>query len=161
MIRYVSLAVFLLLVVAASAMGGSFQAGEWYQQLNKPEWTPPDRAFGVVWAVLYLLMALAAWRIWLSRQSVRIGALIWWLIVLALNVGWSWIMFGLHRPGWALLCLTLVVAVAVMSWRAFMLLSRPAGLMLTPLVLWVAFAWYLNYTIWTMNRGGFGNLFGS
>lgn len=158
--RYLSLGFFLLLVVAASAYGSSFEAGAWYQALNKPEWTPPPWLFGPVWAVIYVLMAVAAWRVWLTGRSTRMAALTWWLMALLMNVGWSWFMFGLHRPGWAFFLLGLTVAVSIMAARAIYLVSRQAGTMMVPLVLWVAFAAYLNYTIWTMNQGGFGQLLG-
>jgi tryptophan-rich sensory protein len=131
--RHISLVFFLLAVLAATAFGASFEAGAWYQDLNKPDWTPPDWFFGPAWAVIYLLMAVAAWRVWLSGQSMRTGALAWWLLILALNVTWSWLFF---------------------------LLSRSAGVMMLPLAGWLLFVVYLNYAIWAMNRGGFGQLFG-
>lgn len=160
MARYVSLGFFLLAVLAASAAGASFEAGAWYQELNKPAWTPPDWFFGPAWAVIYVLMAVAAWHVWLGRHSVRIGAVLWWLLILILNVAWSWLMFGLHRPGWAFMMSALILAVAIMCCRAFFLLSRQAGFMLLPLVLWAGFACFLNYSVWTMNRGGFTEWFG-
>lgn len=160
MARHISLVFFLLAVLAASAAGGSFEAGAWYQDLNKPDWTPPNWFFGPAWALIYVLMAVAAWRVWLGRHSVRIGALLWWLLILVLNVAWSWLMFGLHRPGWAFMMNVLILAIAIMCCRAFFLLSRPAGSMLLPLVLWAGFACALNYAVWTMNRGGFTQIFG-
>jgi tryptophan-rich sensory protein len=160
MSRYISLGFFLLAVLAASAAGGSFEAGAWYQALNKPDWTPPNWLFGPIWALIYLLMAAAAWRVWLSKRSMRVGALFWWALLLVLNVIWSWLMFGLHRPGWAFALITVLFILSLMCWRSFILLSRPAGLMLMPFVAWVAFATWLNYTIWAMNQGGLGQLFG-
>jgi len=158
--RYLSLGFFLLAVMAASAIGSGFEAGTWYQEIEKPDWTPPDWFYGPAWAVIYVLMAVAAWRVWLGGRSIRVGAVLWWLLLLVLNVAWSWLLFGLHRPGWAFLFSSVVLAVAVMCCRAFFLLSRSAGLLLTPFVLWAGFLTCLNYTIWTMNRGGFSQLFG-
>jgi tryptophan-rich sensory protein len=158
--RYISLVFFLLAVLAATAVGASFEAGAWYQDLNKPDWTPPDWFFGPAWAVIYLLMAVAAWRVWLSGKSMRVGALAWWLLILAFNVAWSWFMFGLNRTGWAFALSVIVLGISIMCCRAFMLLSRSAGLMMLPLAGWLLFVVYLNYAIWAMNRGGFGQLFG-
>ena len=107
-----------------------------------------------------VLMAVAAWRVWLSRHRARIGAVLWWLLILTLNVAWSWLMFGLHRPGWAFLMCVLILGVAILCTRAFFLLSRPAGLMMLPLVLWATFACALNYGVWTMNEGGFTQIVG-
>lgn len=158
--RYISLAIFLLLVVAAAAAGGSFEVGAWYMALEKPAWTPPNWLFGPVWGVIYVLMAAAAWRVWQARASARLGAIVWWLLILFFNVAWSWLMFGLHRPGWAFLTSILILALAIMCSRAFFLQSRPGGVLMTPLVLWAGFASVLNYAVWTMNGGGIGNLFG-
>ena len=99
--RYVSMAVFLALVVLAAAIGGSFEAGEWYYSMHKPSWTPPPWFFAPLWVILYLTMALAAWQVWLTGHFSRLGALAWWLLQLVLNVAWSWLFFDLHRIGWA------------------------------------------------------------
>lgn len=158
--QYFSLGFFLLLVLAASAFGTSFEAGAWYQALNKPDWTPPGWLYGLASAVVYVLMACAAWRVWTSGHSVRLGALVWWILVLVMSTLLPWLMFGLHRPGWAFVLSVAVFGVSVMCWRAFFLLSRPAGLMLTPFVLWAAYVAALDYAFWAMNQGGFGSLFG-
>lgn len=159
MTQYISLAVFLLAVVAASAFGANFEAGVWYQALAKPDWTPPNWVFGPVWAVIYLLMAVAGWRVWISNKSTRVGALAWWAIILAVNVAWSWMMFGLNRPGWALGVSVVLWGLSVMCARAFHLLSRPAGAMMIPLVIWLSFAVWLNFKIWTLNGGGLPQIF--
>jgi benzodiazapine receptor len=159
MTQYISLAFFLLAVVIAAALGAQFEAGAWYQALNKPSLTPPDWAYGPIWAVIYLLMALAAWRVWNSGRSNRNGALAWWLIILALNVAWSWMMFGLNRPGWVMGLSIILLGLSIMCARAFSLVARPAGLMLVPLVGWLAFVVFFNYNIWAMNGGGLGRFF--
>lgn len=33
---------------------------EWYDALNKPEWTPSGGVIGAVWAVLFALISLSA-----------------------------------------------------------------------------------------------------
>ena len=61
--RLASLAVFLLLVVIAAAVGGQFVGGDWYQGINQPSWNPPAIVMASVWAVLYVLMAVSAWMV--------------------------------------------------------------------------------------------------
>jgi tryptophan-rich sensory protein len=152
------MAVFLVLVVLAAAITGSFEAGEWYYALYKPSWTPPPWFFAPLWVVLYLTMALAAWRVWLTGHYSRFGALTWWMIQLALNVAWSWLFFALNRPGWAWLELSLQIAVVMLCIRAFHLLSKSSAYLMAPYLVWLIFAWTLNLAIWTMNGGPFGKV---
>lgn len=152
--RYTSLATFLLLVLLAAAFGGSFEAGEWYYELRKPAWTPPPWVFGPAWAVLYLMMALAMWKVWQTGHSVRVGALIWWLLQLALNAAWSWLFFGLNRIGWSMLEMTLLIGVVLLCIKAFSTISRTAAWLMAPYLLWLLFALALNFSIWSLNGGG-------
>ena len=158
-VRYLTLAVFLLLVVIAASIGSSFEAGEWYFAMNKPDWTPPAWVFAPIWSVLYVLMALAIWTVWMSGHKSRAGSLTWWLLQLGLNVAWSWLFFGLHRTGWSLLDLTLLLGVVSLCVRAFWASSRVAAMLMLPYLLWLVFAWSLNFGIWMMNGGGIGRWF--
>lgn len=157
--RYGSMAIFLALVVLAAAIGGSFEAGEWYYSLYKPAWTPPSWLFGPVWAALYLMIAMAAWKVWLTGHYARIGALLWWAIQLLMNTAWSWLFFGLQRPGWAWLELSLLIVVVLLCIRAFRPLSKPASYLMVPYLVWLIFAWLLNLVIWTMNGGLLARIF--
>ena len=152
--RYGSLAVLLLLVVAAAYFAGSFEAGEWYyQKLNKPAWTPPGAVLGAGWALTWLTLALAAWQVWRSGRYARLGALAWWLLLLALTVGWSALFFGLNRIGWAWLDLGAALAVTLLCIRAFLPLSRQAAYLMLPALMWLLFTWVLNLVTWTINGG--------
>jgi tryptophan-rich sensory protein len=112
----------------------------------------------VVWAFLYLTMALAAWQIWLTGHYSRLGALSLWLVQLVLNVAWSWLFFGLHRLGWAWLELGLLIAVVVLCIRAFRQLSNSAAYLMAPYLVWLIFSWVLNFATWTMNGGLFSKV---
>ena len=142
-------------VAAVGVIGGLATASSvttWYAGLNKPAFNPPNAVFGPVWTTLYLLMALAAWRIWrAARTSERRPALILYAVQLVLNLAWSLIFFGLRQPALALadigLLLGAVVATAIAFWR----IDRPAGLMMLPYAGWAAFAALLNFEIWRLN----------
>jgi benzodiazapine receptor len=154
--RYAWLAVFLLLVVFAAAISSSFEAGEWYFLLKKPVWTPPPWVFSPIWSLLYVLMALAMWQVWMSGHYTRTGALAWWLLQLGMNVTWSWLFFGLTRSGWAMAEMLLLIGLVVLCMRAFSASSRFAAILMLPYLLWLMFAWVLNFTIWMLNGGGLG-----
>src|SRR5687768_7302876 len=102
-----SLIVFIALVAAAAVTGAQFEPGEWYAQLTKPSWTPPNWLFGPVWTALYVAIAIAGWRAWVSTGARWTPALAAWVVQLVLNTLWSWLFFGLHKPGLALFDLSL------------------------------------------------------
>lgn len=158
--RYTSLGLFLLTVLLVAAFGGSFEAGAWYYALLKPAWTPPSWVFGPAWSVLYLLMAIAMWRVWVSGHPLRVGALLWWLLQLAFNAAWSWLFFGLHRIGWAMFEMAVLIGLVVLCIRAFWTISRAAAWLMVPYLLWLLFALALNFAIWRLNGGGIGSALG-
>jgi tryptophan-rich sensory protein len=143
------LAGFVGLTFLAPLAGVWSPPGEWYQGLAKPTWTPPGWVFGPAWAVLYLLMAAAAWRVW--RCGGWITPLRWWLVQLALNAVWTPIFFGLKQPGWAFAEIVLLWLAILMTLRQFLAVERTAGWLLVPYLLWVSFASALNFAIWRLN----------
>ena len=60
----------------------------WYRTLAKPSWNPPDWVFGPVWTLLYIMMAIAAWLVWKTRDRVA-PAMTLFFVQLALNLAWS------------------------------------------------------------------------
>ena len=144
----------LLVSFAAAAIGGaaSVHAGPFYAQLVRPEWAPPSSIFGPVWTALYTLMAVAAWLVW-RREGPRWRkvALTLFLAQLAFNALWSWLFFAWHHGALAfadiILLWVLIAATIVAFWR----ISRAAGVLMVPYLLWVTFAAALNYKVWQLN----------
>lgn len=138
-------------VFASAALGGYFtnlSVRDWYPALAKPSWTPPDAAFGPVWGVLYVLLAAAGARAWLARDRVPPRkALLALGAVLALMVAWCAAFFGLRNP---LLGFVVIVALCVATATAtalFFEVSRLAGWLFVPVLMWVLFASALNAAI--------------
>ncbi len=125
----------------------------WYAGLAKPDFAPPNWIFAPVWTTLFLLMGIALFLVWRKgseKKGVKIG-LVLFVIQLALNVLWSTIFFGLRNPGGALVEIVFLWFAILATMIAFKKVSRPAGLLLLPYLLWVMFAAYLNYAIWRLN----------
>ena len=148
-----SLLAFVAVTFAVAGIGGgattpAIRSG-WYGSLRKPAWTPPDAVFGPVWALLYTLMAVAAWRVW--RKCGLSGAHAWWTFQLVLNLGWSLLFFGARRPCLALaelVLLWLAISATIVSFRAA---DRRASALLLPYLAWTSFALALNVAIVRQN----------
>ena len=144
---------FLGLCFAAAFIGSLFRPGEWYRSLAKPRWTPPDSVFAPVWTVLYAMMAVAAWLVWQELGLVAAGfPLVVFVGQLGLNVLWSYLFFGMHRPDLALGGIVALWLAIVMTLVSFWVVRPFAGVLLVPYALWVAFAGALNHAIWRLNR---------
>ena len=146
--------VFLLACGAAASTGALFPPGDWYRSLKKPRWTPPNRAFPIVWTLLYLASAVAAARVaTLSGQEPYAGlGLAIWAAQIALNTLWTPVFFGLHRMTLGLVIISLLwLAVAAMT-ILFWGLDPFAGMLVLPYLLWVTVAAALNASIASLNK---------
>ena len=157
--RLASLAVFLLLIVIAAAVGGQFVGGDWYQSMNQPSWNPSAVVMASVWAVLYVLMAVSAWMVWGAMRGLARVALAWWGLQLLLGIAWSWMFFGLHRPGVSLAVMSLWLLVVLIVVRTFRSIKLEASSLMMPVAGWLCFAWVLNFVQWRLNGGGIGSIF--
>jgi translocator protein len=152
--QIIGLAAWLLISFVAAAIGSaaSIQAGPFYTQLVRPGWAPPAGIFGPVWTILYVLMGIAAWRVWRVRGfSAARTALTLFLIQLAVNALWSWLFFGWHLGAAAFADIILLWALIVATLVAFWHISPNAGALLIPYLMWVSFALALNYSVWQLN----------
>lgn len=149
----VALGVFLALNFAAAASGAVFRPGAWYEGLAKPAWTPPNRAFPVIWTALYLMNAVSGWLVWQAAGTAAALALGVYGLSLVINASWSAVFFGLRRMGFGLAIVVLlwlsILAVAAL-FRPF---SALAGALQLPYLLWVTLAAALNLTVLRMNQG--------
>ncbi|MDP1963935.1 MAG: TspO/MBR family protein [Reyranella sp.] len=151
----VGFALFVGLCLGIGALGAAVTATSvktWYAELAKPSFNPPNEVFGPVWTVLYVLMGVAAWRVWRAadRETAR-GPLSMFALQLALNLGWSVSFFGLERIGPSVAVILVLELAIVATALAFRSIDRIAALLLVPYVLWVAFAAILNIAIWRLN----------
>ena len=102
--------------------------------------------------VLYVLMAVAAWRVWrVADREIAQGALTLFALQLALNLGWNVVFFGLERIGPAIAVIVVLDVAVAATALAFRPLDRIAALLLVPQVLWIGFVTVLNIAIWQLN----------
>jgi tryptophan-rich sensory protein len=144
------LAVFVVVVVGVGALIGTQSVpGAWYESLQKPPFNPPNWIFGPVWFTLYVLIAIAGWRIWmLDRGST---AMKFWFAQMLLNWIWSpvWFIAQMLWPAFAIIVALLAAIIG------FMVTARRqdklAAWLFVPYLAWVAFASVLNLSIALLN----------
>lgn len=142
----------LLLVAIAASSGILAPPGEWYAALAKPPLTPPDWLFPVAWTLLYLMMAVAAWKVTLvAPRGERGMALLPFVLQLIANGLWSWLFFAAHWMLIGLLDLLLLWGLIVWTVVTFSRYSRLAAGLLLPYLVWVGFAAYLNAGVLVLN----------
>ncbi|WP_414468367.1 TspO/MBR family protein [Methanobacterium sp. ACI-7] len=124
-----------------------------FDVLNKPSWTPPAWVFGPVWTTLYTLMGIALFLIWrkgLYRRDVKI-AIIVFAVQLILNFFWTIIFFGFRSITGGLIEIIFLWVAILINIILFYRISKAAGLLLVPYIIWVTIASYLNYTLFLLN----------
>jgi tryptophan-rich sensory protein len=126
----------------------------WYAALIRPSFVPPNWVFAPVWTALFLLMGIALFLVWKregENKLVKTALAVFW-VQLGLNTLWSIIFFGLHNLGLALIELIILWLMILATIVVFFRISKAAAILLVPYLIWVAFAGYLNYSFWQLNR---------
>lgn len=149
------LLVFVVVCLAAGRLGAALTEPAlegWYDTLQKPNWTPPDVVFPVAWSILFVTMGIAAWLVWKTaeRGELRLPMTLFFG-QLVINVLWSFSFFGQRSPFLGLICLSALVLAVIITTIAFTRVSRAAGWLFLPYLLWLGYAGALNFAIWKMN----------
>lgn len=147
---WITLAIFLALVVGVGGFIGSQTApGPWFEELVKPPLNPPNWVFGPVWFTLYVMIAVAGWRIWMDQPKST--AMTLWGVQMLLNWAWSPSWFGANMP-WLALAIIVALWLVIVG---FIFIARKrdqlAAWLFVPYLAWVSFATYLNLSIAVLN----------
>lgn len=147
------LLLFFALVEGIGALSGALSGdtGAIYQSLALPPLSPPGWLFGIVWPVLYGLMAIAAYLIYRSGDACAPRTLFWFFVQLALNFFWPLIFFrgGLYWA--AALVILLLDCLVLYTISQFRSISPLAARLMIPYLLWLLFATYLNVGVALLN----------
>ena len=154
--KVVKLIVAILVCQLAGFVGSIFTSpaiSGWYASIQKPLFNPPNWVFAPVWTTLFLLMGISLYLIWdkgLEKKDVKLAVSVFG-VQLALNIVWSFLFFGLQSPFLAFIEIVLLWIAILATIILFYRISKKAGLLLAPYLLWVSFAAFLNYSIWILN----------
>lgn len=141
----------LIVGIIASVISGSSMKN--FENLVKPPLSPPGWLFPVVWTILYILMGVASYLVITSggNKSEIQQALTIYGYQLVVNFLWPTFFFNFGWYLFAFVWLVLLWVLIVIMIIRFCQLSKPAGYLLLPYLLWVTFAGYLNFAIWRLN----------
>jgi benzodiazapine receptor len=153
---FIKLILSLIICQAAGFIGSLFTAPAiptWYAALEKPSFNPPNWVFSPVWITLFLLMGISLFLVWRTGMKDRRTkmALVFFSIQLVLNMFWSILFFGLKSPISAFIEIIVLWVAILVTILAFLKVSRTAGLLMIPYILWVSFAAVLNFFLWNLN----------
>lgn len=146
---------FIIVIIFATigSLATYSQIPTWYATLIRPDWAPPSWVFPVVWTTLYILMALALFLVWrkgLETKPAKVAVAVF-LVQLILNALWSVVFFGLHSLGGGVVLIVMMWIAILANIIVFYRISKWAGILLIPYIIWVTIASYLNYTVYILN----------
>ena len=137
-------------ILSALLSGGGMKI---FTELTKPPLSPPGWLFPVVWTILYILMGLASYFVLTSgAEAEQIAAAITvYIYQLMVNFLWPILFFDFKWYLFSFLWLILLWVLIIVTTIRFYGISKTAGYLMIPYLLWVTFAGYLNFGIWYLN----------
>ena len=151
--KFLTFISFLLVTFGASIIGSLATINykePWYSLLNKPTFNPPDWVFGPVWTTLYLMMTLAIWLFWHSKNRNKNTVYVY-LIHLVFNTTWSVVFFVFHNMVLALFVLILLIGLIINLILRFKRVNVVSSYLMNPYLLWCSFALFLNINLIMIN----------
>jgi benzodiazapine receptor len=153
--KTITLFLCILLTLFIGGLGGIATASgvnDWYTEIQKPSFNPPNYLFGPVWTALYLLMGISLYMILQAPKSKIKTKAIWiFAIQLSLNFAWSFLFFKFHLLGLAFIEIILIWMSILTMIIIFSKINKTAAYLQIPYLIWVSFASVLNGTIWFLN----------
>lgn len=123
-----------------------------YKSLNKPIFAPPPILFGIIWPILYLLIAISIYNIYKNNNRKNIKdynkAL---LINYISNQIFSFLFFTIKSPFLALIDTLIVLISSLFLYYETKKLDKKASYFLIPYIIWNIFASLLIISIFFLN----------
>ena len=151
--KFLSFILFFIITFSASFIGGlvtiSFKE-PWYSQLVKSNLNPPEWVFAPVWTTLYLMMTMAIWFFWHSKNR-NLSTVYLYFIHILFNTTWSIVFFGLHQILLALFVLIGLILMIIILILRFKRVNIVSYYLMIPYLLWCCFALFLNFNLLILN----------
>ena len=151
--KFFTFLLFALITYSASAIGGlvtmSFKE-PWYSLINKPSFNPPSWIFAPVWTTLYLMMTIAIWFFWHSKNK-DMNTIYIYFIHIVFNTTWSIVFFALHKIFYAFLVLIVLICLIIILILRFKRVNMLSFYLMIPYLLWCCYALILNFNLFLLN----------
>jgi len=144
----------ITLIIAYSGSWLTNKGMDWYKTIKLPDFTPSGSIIGTAWTIIFILTAISAIIVWNKAEH---NSKFYWIIILFLingflNIFWSYLFFYNHSIGLAVLeagLLGLSVLILIILIKP---INRLSSVLLYPYLIWVIFATYLTYAVWSLNK---------
>ena len=151
--KFFSFVLFLVITYSASFIGGLVTISlkePWYSQLIKSNYNPPDWVFAPVWTTLYLMMTLAIWIFWHSKNR-NMNTIYIYFIHLIFNTTWSVVFFIFHKIFLALVVLIILIFLIIVLILRFKRVNMLSYYLMIAYLLWCCYALVLNFYFFLLN----------
>ena len=151
--KFLSFILFGIITYSASVIGGLVTVGfkePWYSLINKPTFNPPSWIFAPVWTTLYLMMTIAIWLFWHSRNR-DMNTIYIYFIHIIINTTWSIVFFAFHNILLALFNLMILLCLIIILILRFKRVNYVSAYLMIPYLLWSTYALFLNFNLLVLN----------
>ena len=144
-LKKLSLPIITFIIAGLGGLSNQYTDWSWYETLNKPFFNPPNFIFGIVWPILYVLMAIVSY---LNAQNI----FKLYLMQIVLNGLWSWLFFVFNSTAFAFLDIVLLIFLNILIVKQLRASKAWLSVLLyIPYVIWICFASLLNLAIIVLN----------
>ena len=151
--KFLSFVLFFIITYSASFIAGfvtvSFKE-PWYSQLVKSVYNPQDWVFAPIWTILYLMMTLAVWFFWHSKNR-DMNTVYIYFIHIVFNTTWSIVFFGLHQILLSLVVLLALIFLIIVLILRYKRVNLVSYYLMIPYLLWTTYALFLNFNLLILN----------
>ncbi len=126
---------------------------QWYDALQKPSWTPPPATIGLIWQVLYPIIAVSFGFVLIQilRKKLPWRTGLPFMINLIANLAFTPLQFGLQNLNLALIDIVIVWATILWCMATVWHQVRWVAWAQLPYLAWVTIATTLQTLIWLKN----------
>lgn len=154
--KLIPLLINILIPLVAGLVVGYLNSGSMgiYNKLEKSVINPPALVFQIVWPILYMLMGIAAYRIYMRNKSGANddGAYFYYLIQLVLNLLWPFVFFTFRLYGVSFVLIIVLLIIVAITIYKFFKVDKKAGYLMIPYIAWLLFASILNFFVYMLNE---------